>query len=89
MHVYQGELPLGPKLLHYITLLFRINFLDYVILFYITELVSKYFLGYVISCVVFKVNHMDIGLHYIIAFELIYRLCNLFLHYRIGFELIM
>ena len=47
-----SELPLGPKLLHYITLLFRINFPDYVIIFYITELVSNYFLGYVISCVV-------------------------------------
>ena len=42
-------IPLGPKLLHYIALLFRIHFPDYVIIFYITELVSKYFLGYVIS----------------------------------------
>ena len=46
------QVPLGPKLLHYIMLLFRINFLDYVIILYITELVSNYFLGYVISCVV-------------------------------------
>ena len=45
---------LGPKLLHYITLLFRINLPDYVIIFYITELVLNYFLGYVISCVVAK-----------------------------------
>ena len=49
-----GELPLGPKLLHYITLFFRINFPDYVIFVYITELVSNYFLGYVISCVVLE-----------------------------------
>ena len=47
-------IPLGPKLLHYITLLFRINFPDYVIIFYITELVLNYFLNYVISCVVSK-----------------------------------
>ena len=32
---------------------------------------------------------MDIGLHYIIVFELTYRLCNISLHYRIGFKLIM
>ena len=49
-----GGVPLGPKLLHYITLLFRIIFPDYVIIFYITELVSNYFLGYVISGVVSK-----------------------------------
>ena len=47
-----GGIPLRPKLLHYITLLFRINFPDYVRLFYFTELVSNYFLGYVISYVV-------------------------------------
>ena len=35
------EIPLGPKLLHYITLLFRINFPDYVTILYITELVSN------------------------------------------------
>ena len=29
---------------------------------------------------------MDIGLHYIIVFELMYRLCNLCLHYKIGIE---
>ena len=51
-NVLQYKIPLGPKLLHYITLLFRINFPDYVIIFYIAELVSNYFLGYVISCVV-------------------------------------
>ena len=48
------ELPLGPKLSHYITLLFRINFPGHVITFYIAELVSNCFLGYVISCVVTK-----------------------------------
>ena len=48
------SIPLGPKLLHYITLLLRINFPDYVIILYITELVSNYFLGYVICCVVTK-----------------------------------
>ena len=48
------RIPLGPKLLHYITLLFRINFPDYVMIFYITELVSNYFLGDVISGVVSK-----------------------------------
>ena len=40
------------KVLHYITLLFWINFPDYVIIFHITDLVLNYFLGYVISCVV-------------------------------------
>ena len=49
-----SQLPLGPKLLHYITLLFRINFPDYVIIFYITELVLNSFLDYVISGVVSK-----------------------------------
>ena len=44
--------PLGPKLLHYITLLFRIKFPDYEIIVYIAELVSNYFLGYAISCIV-------------------------------------
>ena len=43
-------LPLGPQLLHYITLLFRINFPDYVIILYITELVLNYFLGYSVIC---------------------------------------
>ena len=47
-------MPLGPRLLHYITLLFQSSFPDYVIFLYITELVSKYFLGYVISGVVGK-----------------------------------
>ena len=46
------SIPLGPKLLHYIALLFRINFPDYVIILYMTELVSNYFLGYVICCLV-------------------------------------
>ena len=36
------HLPLGPKLLHYITLLFRIEFPDYVITLYITDLVSNF-----------------------------------------------
>ena len=49
-----SSLPLGPKLLHHITLFFRINFPDYVISLYITESVSNYFLGHVISCVVAK-----------------------------------
>ena len=48
------DIPLGPKSLHYITLLFRINFPNYVIILYIAELVSNYFLGYVISRVVTK-----------------------------------
>ena len=51
---FKVGLPLGPKLLHYITLFFQINFPDYVIIFYITELVSSYFLGDIISCVVTK-----------------------------------
>ena len=45
---------LGPKLLHYITLLFRNNIPDYVIIFYVTELVLNSFLDYVISGVVSK-----------------------------------
>ena len=49
-----NSVPLGPKLLHYITLLFRIIFPDYVIILYITESVSNYFPGYVISYVVVK-----------------------------------
>ena len=32
---------LGPKVLHYITLLFRIDFPDYVIILYITDLVPN------------------------------------------------
>ena len=52
--------------------------------FYITELVLNCFLGYVIACVV--AQHIMCGLHYIIVFELFYRVCNLALHYRIGFE---
>ena len=44
----------GPKLLHYITLLFRIIIPDYVIIFYITESVPNYFSGFVISSVVVK-----------------------------------
>ena len=53
-HVLDGapKLPLGPKWLHCITLFFRINFPDYVILFYIAELALNYFPGCVISCVV-------------------------------------
>ena len=87
---YTGHLlPLGPKLLHYITLLFRIHFPDYVIIFYITELVLKLFPRLYNFCCCFKVYHVDIGLHYIIVFEIIPWLCNLSLHYRIGFELIM
>ena len=50
----EQDVPLGPKCLYYITLVFRINFPDYVIILYITELVSNYFLGYVICCVVTK-----------------------------------
>ena len=46
--------PLGPKLLHYITLFFSINFPDYVVSVYIAELVSNYFSSYVMSCVVAK-----------------------------------
>ena len=47
-------IPLGPKLLHYITLCFRINLPDHVINVYIAELVSTYFPSYVLSCVVAK-----------------------------------
>ena len=39
-------------------------------------------------CVVAK-HTVDIRLHYIIASELVYWICNLSLHYRIGFELIV
>ena len=46
--------PLGPKLLHYITLSFRINSQIMYFFVCITELVSNYFLSYVISCVVAK-----------------------------------
>ena len=53
----QARVPLGPKLLHYITLLFRIHFPDYVIIFYNTELVSNCFLGYVISYVVTSIPY--------------------------------
>ena len=52
--VFSHNLLSGPKLLHYITLLFRIHFPDYVIILYITEQFSNYFLGYVICCVVAK-----------------------------------
>ena len=37
-----GPVPSGPKLPHYITLLFGIYFSDYVINFYIAELASNY-----------------------------------------------
>ena len=46
---------IGAKIFsHYRTLLFQMNFPDYVLTLYIAELVSNYFLGYVISCVVAK-----------------------------------
>ena len=57
LKVRSAKLPFGPKLLHYITLLFRIIFPDYVKFFTELkkiELVSNYFLGCVISCVVTK-----------------------------------
>ena len=46
------SIPLGPKLLHHITLSFRIDFPDDAIILYIAEFVSNSFLDYVISCVV-------------------------------------
>ena len=49
-----NKIPLGPKLLHYIMLLFRIDFTDYVIVFYITELVLNHLFDCVIFCVVTK-----------------------------------
>ena len=52
MQTLRAGVPLGPKLVHYVTLLFRNNFPDYVVIYYITELVSNCLLGYVISCVV-------------------------------------
>ena len=75
---------LGPKLLHYITLLFRINFPNYVIIVYRIGFELFPWLYNFLCC--FKAHCVDIGLHYMIVFELTYRLCNLFLHYRIGFE---
>ena len=79
---------LGPKLLHYITLVFRINFPDYLIFFTLQYWFRIIFqLSNVFCCC--KAYHVGIRLHYRIVFELIYRLCNSFLHYRIGFELIM
>ena len=53
-HACPVMVPLRPKLLHYIPLVFRIDFPNYVINLYITELVSDYFLGHVISGVVGK-----------------------------------
>ena len=87
--IFRGStLPLGPKLLHYTTLLFRTNFPHSVIMLYITELVSNFSsaMNFLCCC---KAYHVDIGKHLHNFFELIYRLCNLFLHDRIGFELIM
>ena len=73
------NLPLGPKSLHYITLLFRINFPDYVIIFCTLQKIGfELFplLCNLLRC--YRAYHGGIGLHYIIVFELIYRLCNLF-----------
>ena len=58
-------LPLRKKWLHYITVFLQINFPDYAIILYIAELVWNYFPSYVMSCVVGKIIHVDIGLHYI------------------------
>ena len=44
--------PLGPELLHYMTILFRAIFPDYLLLFASQN--WYYFLGYVKSCVVAK-----------------------------------
>ena len=69
--VRPSHLPLGPKLLHYITLLFRINFprlcnnsLHCRIGF---ELFPR--LCNLLCC--YKAYHVGIGLHYIIVFKLI------------------
>ena len=72
------SLTMGPKLFHYITLLFRMSFSDYVLILCIAELVLNYFLGYVIFLRCCKAYQVDIGLHHILVFELIYRTCNLF-----------
>ena len=80
--------PLGPKLLHYITLLSRITLPDHVVILYIAELVLNYFLRYVISCAVAK--HTMCTLNHITKM-----LSNFFTGYviiitlQIGSELIM
>ena len=60
---------LGPKLLHYITFYFRINIPDHIITFLHHRIGFELFprLCNLFCC--FNVYHVDIGLHYILAFE--------------------
>ena len=86
----QKALPLGPKVLLYITLFFvRINFSPgYVILLHCrlgSDLSSQ--LCNVLCCC--KAYHADIRLHCITVFSFICQLCDLFLRYKIGFKLSM
>ena len=78
------------KLLHYIALLFRINFPDYVIMFYLhCRIGFELFPWLCLFLHYCKAYHVDIGLHYIIVFKLICQFSHLFLLYRIGFKLIL
>ena len=74
--------PLGPKLLHYITLSLWINFPDSVIIICITKVVSKYFLGFVILALL-----QSIPCGYQITLHNCFRINLPVINYRMGFEL--
>ena len=57
----KSTMPLGPELVHFMSLLFRINFPDYVAIFHITELVSNCFLGFVIISAGPKRGCLNVG----------------------------
>ena len=70
----------GQKFLHYITLFKNIRLCN--IFHYTTGF--EFFPQFCNALCCCRVHHVDMGLHYMIVFKLIYWLCNLFLHYRIG-----
>ena len=82
-----SAMPLGPKLLHYITSLFRINFTDNVIFFALQNWFRN--LSSVMQLLAL-LQSIPCG-HRITShcFKLIDRICNLCLYYRIGFKLMM
>ena len=72
-------IPLGPKLLHQITLLLKIDFPDYVYKFYRLGFALVHRLCNFLRCCI--AHHVDIGLRYIIVSEFLSLLCTLFLHH--------